>query len=320
MTNGILTQNVSDSVSGISNKRNSTIVLDGLQGFMGAQGTIGAQGQEGMIGIQGSLVGVQGNQGIRGLQGFEGFQGAQGRLVGIQGIQGLQGLPGIQGAQGRDGRQGTQCVRGLQGFQGLEGWQGFQGRQGFQGFQGFQGLQGFQGFQGWQGRQGRQGPQGFQGFRGWQGAQAPVTVYDTSWLYPTTGNTGGGGFINSWTNVINSVTWLSSSTSAIGTINNTGTYFIQLNYCFIVSSSSTLSLYVMIDQNSGRIQQHFAKTSLAGTSGSTVTDQLSFSYYISSVPANIVILADGSTFTYTTKTGNASNSYFRTTLRVTKLN
>jgi hypothetical protein len=258
------------------------------------------------------------------------LQGTQGgvQFMGFQGVQsiGIQGMYGVESFYGRFGFQGYQGFQGFQGFQGCQDFQGFQGRQGHQGFQGIQGEIGYQGFQnydGFEGYQSRIGVDGFRGSQGFQGNQGEGLVYATSWLYPTVGGSiaSNDQYLYSFTNTINSVSWLSGSTTIGGSINSIGTYMIELTYCMTLTQSGSLVLSVMVtDPDNIILRTHHARTVMTGTSGNTVFGKTSFGVVISTAPQTINILKAGPSFTYATLTGNAPNSYLQTSIRVTKLN
>jgi hypothetical protein len=275
--------------------------------------SISSNSQDTLFNFNGSndFMGLQGFQGSNGIQGFQGSEGFQG-FQGVQGNQGNQGFIGRQGVQGFQGRQGLQGLQGRQGFQGFQGVQGLQGRQGFQGLPGFQGRQGVQGFQGFTGIQGVQGVFGIQGFQG------KMPLYTTSWLYPTIDSifTSSSQYLNSWTNTLNSSTWLSSSSSEVGVINEIGTYIVSITYCITLSSAGTLVLEAMM----GSATEIYALSSLTGTSGATVTDNVCFTQVVDTVPFYINIYKSGPAGTYINQYGASLQGYSRTILRVTKVN
>ena len=160
---------------------------DGATGPQGPQGPSGADGATGPQGPQGPA-GVDGADGATGATGPQGPAGSDG-ATGATGPQGPAGPAGADGATGPQGPQGPSGADGATGSQGPAGPAGPQGATGPQGPAGPAGVDGADGATGPQGPAGQGVPAG--GTTGQVLAKSSATDYDTQWVTPAAGGSGG---------------------------------------------------------------------------------------------------------------------------------
>ena len=195
-----------------------------------------------------------------------GEQGPQGE-PGPQGEQGPQGPAGADGAQGPEGPQGPAGADGAPGPQGERGPQGPSGKDGAPGPQGERGPQGPSGKDGAQGPQGDPGPAGADGFSPTvtttaidNGTRVTITDADGEHTFDVLNGTGGGGSSETFTVPRSALYYLfQTSTFPLGKNGSN-------NAWFLMSSSDTDPVTVVLDPTSGAVTLDFDASVDMGTS------------------------------------------------------